>query len=423
MDNNHYYISRIAEILRTNPGGMTISEISNGLSMSRNTIGKYVELMFQSGMVDVRSVGKAKIFFLATKIPIHSLFSYLSIAIIQTDERYHIQNANVSATDFLESNEEQLIGRNVLDLLTMQGLKQEIRSKIISTDRQVVFTSDIELIKSEQKQLIWLTVADVVMFNGTGGHVFVIEDVNEWKEAEECKKRYYSLFHALAAGTDERIFVMTPELVFTYVNPMYASMYLKEPESLIGENRSIVSDKHTLPLIKDAVGYVCARGEPYRTIYSIQERDDIRWFDERLFPIQDNKGDICEVIGISRDITGFQEGGSAPVLLSSLIDLLHEAVITTTPAGKVLSWNKGAELMTGYPRNELLGSSALIIITPELNGERDLIHETVSGEEIKDLKAVIRARGGRKKRVFISTSKLSIQGGIISGVCIVIREH
>ena len=107
MDNAHYYISRITGILRANPAGMTISEISAGLSMSRNTIGKYIELMFQSGMVDVRSVGKAKIYYLAAKIPLNSLFSYLSIAIIQTDERYQIKNTNISAADFLETKQPQ----------------------------------------------------------------------------------------------------------------------------------------------------------------------------------------------------------------------------------------------------------------------------------------------------------------------------
>lgn len=423
MDNAHYYISRITGILRANPAGMTISEISAGLSMSRNTIGKYIELMFQSGMVDVRSVGKAKIYYLAAKIPLNSLFSYLSIAIIQTDERYQIKNTNISAADFLETKQPQLIGRNILDLLTMQGLKHEMRLKILSADRPPVFASDVELMKSDRKRLVWLTITDVVMFNGTGGHVFVIEDVNDWKEAEEGKTRYHALFHALAAEMEERIFVTTPDLIFTYVNPGYANVHGKDAESFLGDSRSSYCDPHSLHLIKDAVGYVCAKGEPYRTIFSMQECNELRWFDERLFPVPDNKGDVREIIGISRDISGFQEGGSAPVLLSMLMDMLHEAVITTTPAGKVLSWNKGAELMTGYPRDELIGSSALSIITPELNAGRDLVSETVSGIEIVDLKATIRARGGRKKKAFISTSPVSIQGGIISGVCIVIREH
>jgi len=423
MDNTHYYISRITEHLRENRGGLTISEISAGLSMSRNTISKYIEMMFLSGIVDVRSVGKAKIFSLSKRIPITTLLNYISSAVIQTDDSYVIRNANLSAADFLEMELNQLAGRNVLDLLTIQGLKQDIRTWIISSDRPMVFASDVELIRSERKRLIWLTVADVVMYDGTKGHFLVIEDVNDWKEAEESKNRYYKLFHALADETDERIFVMTPELMFTYVNPRYGVAHHRDPQSMIGENRLNFCDTHARHLISDAAGYVHTKGEPYRIIFPLQERDTVRLFDERLFPISDNSGEIREIIGFSRDITGFQEGGSAPVLLASLMDMLHEAVITTTPAGKVLSWNRGAELMTGYPRDELIGSTALSIITPELNAGRDLVQETCTCDEIRDLKAIIRARGGRKKRVFISTSRVSIQGGIVSGVCIVIREH
>lgn len=423
MDNTHYYISKISEILRLNQEGMTITDISSGLSMSRNTIGKYTELMFQSGMVDIRSVGKSKIYSLSKKIPINSLFSYISPGLIQTDDRCNITYSNPGASDFFESTEKQLIGRNLLDVMTIHGLKQEIRLNILSPDHPPIITADIELIKSDKKRLVWLTIADIVMFNGDYGRIFIIEDVNDWKEAEEEKTRYSNLFHSLASEIEERIFVMTPELMLTYANPRFGSAHHQKTEDIVGKNRSSFCDIHSFPLIKDAVEYVCARGEPYRIVFSIQERDDIRWFDERLFPIPDNKGDIHEIIGISRDITGFQEGGSAPVLLTSLMDMLHEAVITTTPAGKVLSWNKGAEMMTGYPRDELIGSSALSIITPELNDGRDLIQETTSGGAMRDLKAVIRARGGRKKRVIISTSQLSVQGGIISGVCIVIREH
>jgi PAS domain S-box-containing protein len=423
MDNTHYYISRISDFLRENRDGMTISEISTGLSMSRNTIGKYIEMMFLSGMVDVRTVGKAKIFFLSKRIPVTTLLNYLSSAVIQTDDRYYIQSANISAAELLDTDLTQMTGRNILDLLTLQGLKPEVRTRILSPDRPLVFASDIELVRLDQKRFVWLTVADVVMYDGAKGHYFVIEDVHEWKEAEESKRRYYALFHALAAETDDRVFVMTPELVFTYVNPRFGRAFHREPESFIGESRTNICDHHAKPLIQEAAKYVCSRNEPYRILFSIQERDQVRWFDERLFPVQDNKGEVREIIGFSRDITGFQEGGSASVLLASLMDLLHEAVITTTPAGKVLSWNRGAELMTGYPRDELIGSTALSIITPDLNAGRDLVLETCNGEEIRDVKAIIRARGGRKKRVLISTSRLSFQENIVSGVCIVIREH
>lgn len=423
MDNYQYYISRLVEILQDNHRGMTISELASGLGMSRNTIGKYLEIMYLSGMVDTRSVGKAKLYFLSSRIPVTRLLSYITTSVIQTDDQYRIRSINISAADLLGSFEEELVGRNILDLLSMQGLKADVRSRILNTDRQNAFTADIELNRGEGRRLFWMTIADVVMYDGAMGHVFLFEDVHEWKEAEELKNRYKTIFCALANEYEGMVFILNSDLVFTYVNPYYGKIAGKDPASLVGDTFSAYADTRTHLHMKSAVGHVISKGEPFRSIMQVQKQTDLHWFDERLFPVMNNNGEVKEVLGVVRDITGFQEGGSAPVLLKVLSEFLHEAVITTTPNGTVISWNRGAELMTGYPADELVGGSALTIITPDLNEGRDLIRETVSGEDIRDLKAIIRARGGRKKKVFLSTSRLSVQGDIVSGVAIVIREH
>jgi len=423
MDNSHYYISRITRHLFDNPHGMTISEIADELSFSRNTVGKYIEMMHISGTVESRSIGKAKLYHLSSRIPNTKLLSMLPISVIQTDNNYKISDVNIVAEDFLTDCEKNLIGRNIVDLLTMQGLKNDIRMRILSSERKEAFSQEIDINLKERTHTCWLTVADITLNNGKPGHIFFIEDVNDWKEAENQKRRYELLFSFLAGEFDDPIFIISPDLVFTYANQSYAKSIGKDPQDLIGNNRSQYYDGRSGSIIKEAAGYVVAKGEPYRTILRIQDGNNLRWFDERLFPISGNNRDVYEILGISREITGFQEGGSAKVLLSNILDLVREAIITTTPAGRILSWNIGAELMTGYPADALVGSMALTIITPELNDGRDLVKETMSGGEIKELKAIIRARGGRKKRVYLSTSRLSVQGGIVSGVCIVIREH
>ena len=78
MDNYGYYIPGIAEILRVNPEGMTVSEIALTLRMSRNTIGKYLEIMYLSGMVDYRSAGKARLYYPAPRVPITRILNFLS---------------------------------------------------------------------------------------------------------------------------------------------------------------------------------------------------------------------------------------------------------------------------------------------------------------------------------------------------------
>lgn len=422
MDNYLYYISRIRTFLHDNHQGVTISEIASGLSLSRNTVGKYLELLYVSGAVDFRNAGKAKLYFLSSRIPVTRLLSYLSTSVILTDSSYLIRSYNTSAADLLDSDETTLIGRNILDLLSMQGLKTEIRAKILTSDRPATYVSDVELMRSGIRRLYWMTLVDVVLYDGGMGHTFLLDDVHDWKDAEEQKNRYRTLFYALAEETGEHVFVMTPDSVFSFVNAGYGSVLCRDPQSLAGEKRTDFYDLRSRQLMADAAEYVSAKSKPYRSLIPVEMDGSLRWLEERLFPVENMNGEVKEIIGISRDITGFQEGGSATALLSVLMDLLHEAVITSTPAGTVLSWNRGAELMTGYPRDELVGSSVLSIITPELNSERNLVEETVSGAELRELKGVIWARGGRKKRVLISTSRLSVQGGIVSGICIVIRE-
>ena len=423
MDNNPYYISRITRILQDNPQGMTVSDIADELSMSRNTIGKYVEIMYISGTVEIRIIGKAKLYHLSSRIPVTKLLSMLSLSVIQTDNRYLISDVNLCAAELLVSSERELIRRNIIDLLTMQGLKAEIRSRILSPDRPSALSLEIELNQKDSTRLYWLTVIGVILNDGNPGHIFFIEDVHDWKVAEEKSRKYESLFKYLAGEIDDAVFIFSQDLIFSYVNPSYARFLGKDPDQLIGEYRGNFLDNRSVSHVRGAASYVASKDEPYRSIVHIRNGNDLRWYDERLFPIISNCGDVIEILGVSRDISGFQEGGSAKILLSSILDLIHEAVITTTPIGRILSWNHGAELMTGYPADELVGSMAHTIITPELNDGRDIIMETVDGNEIIGIKAVIRARGGRKKRVFLSASQLSVQGGIVSGVCIVIREH
>jgi hypothetical protein len=53
----------------------------------------------------------------------------------------------------------------------MQGLKQEIKTKILASERPIIFTTELELAISEHKRYVWLTIADVVQYDGS--HVII----------------------------------------------------------------------------------------------------------------------------------------------------------------------------------------------------------------------------------------------------------
>ena len=55
---------QIVSQLREKPEGMTISQLSKNLNMSRQTISKYVYGLISEGIVKIRKVGPAKLCYL-----------------------------------------------------------------------------------------------------------------------------------------------------------------------------------------------------------------------------------------------------------------------------------------------------------------------------------------------------------------------
>ena len=79
MEDEDNEIDRIKEMLRSNPCGMNIKEISSAVVMSRNYIAKYLDVMTATGQLEVRYVGNAKLFYLAKRVPLESMISMVLI--------------------------------------------------------------------------------------------------------------------------------------------------------------------------------------------------------------------------------------------------------------------------------------------------------------------------------------------------------
>ena len=59
-------LSRIKKILKANPRGLTITEISHKIDINRNSVAKYLDVLVTSGHVEKRQVGPAKVYSHAT---------------------------------------------------------------------------------------------------------------------------------------------------------------------------------------------------------------------------------------------------------------------------------------------------------------------------------------------------------------------
>ncbi|HUP60911.1 MAG TPA: PAS domain S-box protein [Thermoanaerobaculia bacterium] len=93
------------------------------------------------------------------------------------------------------------------------------------------------------------------------------------------------------------------------------------------------------------------------------------------------------------------------IRLASIVDSSNDAIIGTSSAGLIESWNAGAENMYGYMAAEAIGRSATMLAPPERHGEAPLILERIQrGERIDPFETVRVAKDGRRIDVWLSVS-------------------
>jgi PAS domain S-box-containing protein len=109
-------LERIRNLLRQNPRGLHISDISARLRTSRDSISKYLEVLEVTGQVESRNLGTARVFCLTSRVPASALLDLSSDLVCTLDNRGSFLFANQKFLEFLGLPEKDLIGMHILDV-------------------------------------------------------------------------------------------------------------------------------------------------------------------------------------------------------------------------------------------------------------------------------------------------------------------
>ena len=88
-----------------------------------------------------------------------------------------------------------------------------------------------------------------------------------------------------------------------------------------------------------------------------------------------------------------------------------------------MSWNRGAELLFGYPSNEVIGRSITVLIPADRLGEEDRVLESIrQGRRVEPFDTIRRRRDGTLVDVSVSVSPVRDQAGAIIGASKIARD-
>ncbi len=116
-------------------------------------------------------------------------------------------------------------------------------------------------------------------------------------------------------------------------------------------------------------------------------------------------------------------GARAEALLAAIVASSDDAIVSKSLDGLVTSWNRGAELLFGYPAAEIIGQSITRLFPPgREEEEQGILARIRAGETVRHFDTVRRHRDGGLIDVSVTISPIRDAAGQIIGASKIARD-
>ena len=140
-------------------------------------------------------------------------------------------------------------------------------------------------------------------------------------------------------------------------------------------------------------------------------------------PMKDAKGNQLGIMGMALDITERRRAEGVQSQLAAILQQTSDAVIGSDLDGRILSWNRGAEIMLGYHLEEILGENTALLVPANRKEEMERLRSLATKDEnISNYETVMLKRNGNLIEVAVTVSPIKDPQGKIVGVSTISRD-
>lgn len=303
----------IKKVLKNNPRGMTVTEISKAVGMNRHSVAKYLEILVISGHVDMKLFGSSKVFYPSRRIPMSAILNFSSDFIVVLNKDLEFITANDRFLDIEGISAKEIAGRGVVSSSFLMRLNPPILTNISDALNGSESSAEASLVKDGERLYFYVRFIPTVFDDADKGVTIILEDVTGRRMAEaalkESEERFRAIFEHAAVG----IALVSRDGRFQRVNHRFCDILGYSPEEL----KSMTYRDITYPMDMDASdksirqlksGTICS--------YSIEKRyirrdGSVVWVSLTTSTIRGEDGSIKYYIPIIEDITARKEAETA----------------------------------------------------------------------------------------------------------------
>jgi len=280
---------------------------------------------------------------------------------------------------------EEAIGQNLLDLIIPPEMQEGVREAIqaMAERGEPIPSAEVSLMRKDGSRVSVHSSHVVVTPPGQPMELFCVDiDLTERQQAEQTQKqnedRYRELHKLLRSVADvmpDMLWAKDLDRKYIFANRAMCEGLLlaRDTEEPIGKTdlffaqrqRDLYPDDpdwHTFgEICADSDSLVIDSGQTRQFEESGNVRGKFLLLDVIKTPLCNEQGEMIGTVGTGRDITERRKAESILKVTQqsyqNLLNSITEAIYVQNPSGEFIEINKGAELMYGYTREELLGKN------------------------------------------------------------------
>jgi PAS domain S-box-containing protein len=406
----------IKKVLRQNPRGMTVTDVARTINRTKNTVGRYLDILHASGQVEMRTYGMAKVFTLSQRIPLFQVFSHAEERVMILDRDLRILQVNRPFLQLLGKNEDEVIGKNLLYLPVAETGIQDLLSLLIHNLEKPGFT-DIIPVHVKDDFFFKIKVVPVVFEDGSQGYTVILIDVTEVKKAMAASAESERKYRELVEQANSIILKMDTNGNITFFNEFAERFFGFSRHEIIGRNvvGTIVpptesSGRNLTKMIHD----ICTSTDDYQNnenenITRDGRRVWIRWTNS---PIKDERGNPVGALSVGNDISERkrmeEELRRERDFINTTLHALDALVVVLDRDSRIVRFNHACEELTGYAEKEVTGKPLDLFLLPEeSDAVRGVFRDLLSGESSCRYRNHWKTRDGTPKLIEWSNSVLT----------------
>jgi PAS domain S-box-containing protein len=224
--------------------------------------------------------------------------------------------------------------------------------------------------------------------------------------------------------TAEAIVITSATGRIQYVNPAFSQMTGYEPSEVIGQLPSVLKSEKQDPAYYERLWKTITAGKVWRGELINRRKDGTNYTEEMsITPVLNSLGRPSNFIAIKQDVTERRAAEAAQQFLAAIVESSDDAVVGSTLDGKIITWNRGAEKLHGYRKDEVAGQPITILLAREYRDQTGRVLEgLVRGKVFPRLESVCVHKDGTRIPVSLTVSLVRTADGTPTGLSAIIRD-